>query len=227
MASYAIRDATKLCEREFGTAPEVIIEGDTERRFPYIPSHLYYMLFELLKNGMRAVVQTHRTYCDTDGSCSFMPYLVSMPPMELTVSQSVDNEDVVIKLHDKGGGIARSHTKRLFSYLFTTERPPAVASGDDLLDYGKSTPMAGLGYGLPISRAYARYFGGELTVISVEGHSTDAYLHINRLGDVDEPLPYFWQGGQFSSAMALGESNEQLLVTNAPSSGSSLQVDYL
>lgn len=45
------------------------------------------------------------------------------------------------------------------------------------------------GYGLPISRLYARYFGGDLSIISMEGYGTDAYLHLNRLGNVQEPLP--------------------------------------
>lgn len=49
--------------------------------------------------------------------------------------------------------------------------------------------LAGYGYGLPISRLYARYFGGDLQIISMEGYGTDAYLHLNRLGNVQEPLP--------------------------------------
>ena len=227
VARYAVQDATTLCEREYGTAPDVVIEGDTEGAFPYIPSHLYYMLFELIKNGMRATVHSHRSYCDTDGSCSHMPYLVPLPRMEISIGHSDDNEDVVIKIHDKGGGIARSHLKRLFSYLFTTARPSAITNSDELIRYGKGTPMAGLGYGLPISRAYARYFGGELTVISVEGHSTDAYLHINKLGDAEEPLPYFWEGGQFASAAAMGEQTAIWPVQSSTNETPTQQVDYL
>ena len=63
------------------------------------------------------------------------------------------------------GGISRDVSKRLFSYLFTTARPDTIATSAELLDYGQRAPMAGLGYGLPISRTYARYFGGEVTVM--------------------------------------------------------------
>lgn len=41
--------------------------------------------------------------------------------------------------------------------------------------------MAGLGFGLPLSRLYARYFGGELKLVSMPGYGVDAYLHIKRL----------------------------------------------
>ncbi len=32
------------------------------------------------------------------------------------------------------------------------------------VDHGIDSPLAGLGYGLPISRSYCRYFGGDLSV---------------------------------------------------------------
>ena len=42
---------------------------------------------------------------------------------------------------------------------------------DDLLSYSPvmRDHYAGLGYGLPVSRIYSRYFGGELKVEEVEG----------------------------------------------------------
>lgn len=38
--------------------------------------------------------------------------------------------------------------------------------------------QAGFGYGLPISRLYTRYFQGDLQLYSMEGHGTDAVIHL-------------------------------------------------
>lgn len=54
-----------------------------------------------------------------------------------------------------------------------------------LRDFATATPLAGLGYGLPIARNYARYFGGELTLMSMEGYGTDGYIYLPRLGNTD------------------------------------------
>ena len=41
-----------------------------------------------------------------------------------------------------------------------------------------------------ISKLWVLSFGGiVLQVISMEGFGCDAYLHLNRLGNVQEPLP--------------------------------------
>jgi pyruvate dehydrogenase kinase 2/3/4 len=47
------------------------------------------------------------------------------------------------------------------------------------------SPLAGLGYGLPISRNYARYFGGDLVLMSMEGYGTDGYIYLPRLSSID------------------------------------------
>lgn len=45
-------------------------------------------------------------------------------------------------------------------------------------------PMAGLGFGLPLTRVYARYFGGDLQLISIPNFGTDVFLKITRLEQV-------------------------------------------
>ena len=56
--------------------------------------------------------------------------------------------------------------------LFTTADPEiqeGVVSFNENVDFSIESPLAGLGYGLPISRSYARYFGGDLSIMSMEG----------------------------------------------------------
>ena len=92
------------------------------------------------------------------------------------------------------GGIPRSQVDKIWSYLYTTASPKVQQSfiGDDeqqQQDHSKQSPLAGLGYGLPIARSYCRYFGGDLDLISLEGYGTDAFVHLKRLGDSKEPVP--------------------------------------
>ena len=105
-----------------------------------------------------------------------------------TVSSSTSNWWLFRQVSDEGGGIPRSGLPKIWTYLYSTALSPL----DDMEDTGEAdgpAVLAGYGYGLPLSRLYARYFGGDLQIISMEGYGTDAYLHLNRLGNVQEPLP--------------------------------------
>ncbi|KAI4349272.1 hypothetical protein L6164_009881 [Bauhinia variegata] len=150
----AIEDARAICSREYGSSPEVKIYGDPDFTFPYVPSHLHLMAFELVKNSLRAVEERFR---DAEEDAT---------PVKIIVADGI--EDVTIKVSDEGGGIPRSGLPRIFTYLYSTANNPLK---DDDVDLGTAdnVTMAGYGYGLPISRLYARYFGGDLQVISMEG----------------------------------------------------------
>lgn len=175
IAQHAIDEARYVCAREFGEAPEVVIRGNQDRTFAYVPSHLHYMLFELLKNSLRAVYEKHGESVE------------GMPPVEVIIADGKDNEDVVIKIADEGGGIRRSSQANIFSYLFTTaDLDIEKALLED--DFDRNSPMAGFGYGLPIARLYARYFGGDLNIMSMEGFGTDAFIYLSRLTNNKEPL---------------------------------------
>lgn len=171
VARTASEDARSMCYREYGNAPEVNIYGDPNFTFPYVPSHLHLMIFELVKNSLRAV-QEHFMASDKD-----------VPPIRIIVADGI--EDVTIKISDEGGGIPRSGLSKIFTYLYSTAKNPLDEHQEGLTE---AVIMAGYGYGLPISRLYARYFGGDLQIISMEGYGTDAYLHLCRLGDSQEPL---------------------------------------
>ncbi|CAF1703540.1 hypothetical protein Bca4012_003759 [Brassica carinata] len=174
VARNASEDARSICFREYGSAPEINIYGDPSFTFPYVPTHLHLMVYELVKNSLRAVQER---FVDSDRVA---------PPIRIIVADGI--EDVTIKVSDEGGGIPRSGLPKIFTYLYSTARNP-LEEDVDLGTADVPVTMAGYGYGLPISRLYARYFGGDLQIISMEGYGTDAYLHLSRLGDSQEPLP--------------------------------------
>jgi pyruvate dehydrogenase kinase 2/3/4 len=174
VAEEAIANARSLCLQHYSVAPQVGLFGKTDLTFTYVPSHLHHMLFELLKNSMRAVVELHRSNAN------------DLPLIRIAIAEG--HEDATIKVSDEGGGIPRSGMSRIWTYLYTTAIPPdSLADTPYHSDF--HAPFAGLGYGLPISRLYARYFGGDLQVISMEGYGTDAYLHLKRLDNTEALLP--------------------------------------
>jgi pyruvate dehydrogenase kinase 2/3/4 len=174
LAQEAIDNARFICEDYYGLfdAPQVHLICRPDLEFMYVPGHLSHICFEVLKNALRAVVEKHGPAAD------------QFPPIRMLIAEG--DEDITIKIADEGGGIARSVIPRIWTYMYTT------AESQDLdPDFNKSdfkAPMAGFGYGLPLSRLYARYFGGDLRLESVDGHGTDVYMNLNRLSSSREPL---------------------------------------
>lgn len=74
-------------------------------------------------------------------------------------------------MSDRGGGIARSKHDQIFKYMYSTAPQPSKSDAH-------TVPLAGYGYGLPISRLYARYFHGDLVLLSCEGYGTDAVIYM-------------------------------------------------
>jgi len=93
-----------------------------------------------------------------------------------------------IRISDFGGGIPLSKIPYAFKYLYSTAPKPSFES--DVYTHQSSAPLAGFGYGLPLSRLYARYFNGDLNLASIDGHGTDAYIHLKTISsEANESLP--------------------------------------
>lgn len=156
LAQEAIENARFVCEDHYGLfdAPKVRLVCPPDLTFMYVPGHLSHMLFEILKNSLRAVVETHGSEKE------------EFPVTQVVVSEG--REDITLKISDEGGGIPRSAIPLVWTYMYTTvDQTPNLDPDFNKSDF--KAPMAGFGYGLPISRLYARYFGGDLKLISMEG----------------------------------------------------------
>lgn len=107
----------------------------------------------------------------------------NLPPVRILLVKG--KEDVSIKISDLGGGIPRCLSDQLFHYMYSTAPKPSV-SGDD------SAPLAGYGYGLPLSRLYARYLHGDLVISSYDGYGSDCIIYLKVLSsEANELLPVF------------------------------------
>ncbi|CAN0444606.1 unnamed protein product, partial [Laminaria digitata] len=60
VAWTAAADVDRLCRFHMGTAPPIEVFGREEDTFTAVPSHLYYMMREVLKNSCRATVEHGR-----------------------------------------------------------------------------------------------------------------------------------------------------------------------
>ncbi|KAJ4293602.1 Protein Kinase of PDH [Kalmusia sp. IMI 367209] len=192
--------------------PEVRIEGHLDATFPYIQSHLEYIIGELLRNSIQALIEQR----NFNGA--------KPPPIEVLICET--SQHVIIRISDQGGGIPNEVLPHLWSFskgprhqkrLQNLARVPKLLGtlqelqipGDQALKdsdkHAKHTthnesssghgslatlasrpPDLRLGIGLPMSRVYAEYWAGSLEIHSLEGFGVDAFLQISKLGNKDE-----------------------------------------
>lgn len=135
----AIENARFVCEEHYAMfrGPPVQLICPPNLTFAYVPGHLSHICFELLKNSLRAVVER------------FGPeYEGGYPPIKVIVVEG--KEDITVKITDEGGGIPRSAIPLIWTYMYTTMEGQAIDQDFDASDF--KAPMAGFGYGLPLSR---------------------------------------------------------------------------
>ncbi|XP_015988349.2 3-methyl-2-oxobutanoate dehydrogenase [lipoamide] kinase, mitochondrial isoform X3 [Rousettus aegyptiacus] len=117
------------------------------------------------------------------------PY--NVPDVVITIANN--DIDLVIRISDRGGGIAHKDLDRVMDYHFTTAesstqdpRINPLFGHLDMHSGGQPGPMHGFGFGLPTSRAYAEYLGGSLQLQSLQGIGTDVYLRLRHIDGREE-----------------------------------------
>ncbi|CAG8539055.1 15827_t:CDS:1, partial [Acaulospora colombiana] len=178
--------------------PTLIINGDTDTIFSYIPDHIEYIIYELLKNSMRGVIEKHGRLISSQSSQSSKEQGTQLPPILVTICSG--QTDICIRVSDQGGGISdeiyphiwsfsRASNNKKLSHKFTNfSKVPRMAATVQEYEQFDIPPDLRLGIGLPMSKVYAEYLGGELTIFTMDGYGTDAYVKITRLGNKEENL---------------------------------------
>ncbi|KJZ80505.1 hypothetical protein HIM_00355 [Hirsutella minnesotensis 3608] len=204
----AVRSLARSTNGPDVAIPEIRVVGHLDASFPYILSHIEYIVGELLRNSVQAVIERHQKLHSSSSS---------PPPVEVTVCEA--QEHVIFRISDQGGGIPRDQLPYLWSFskgpqsqkrLENLGQVPRMAATmqelhvqDELgradlktpaYHQGSLSPLTvrppnlRLGMGLPLSRVYAEYWAGSLHLHSLEGYGVDAFLQISRLGNKNEQL---------------------------------------
>lgn len=99
------KEVQTLARAAYGAStilPEIKLEGHLDATFPYILSHLEYIIGELLRNSIQAVVEKQKNGPSPP------------PPIEVTVCEAAQH--VIIRVSDQGGGIPRDILPYLWSF---------------------------------------------------------------------------------------------------------------
>lgn len=201
---------SEICELKYGVRPTWVIDGEPGTTFAYVPVHLEYIITELLKNAFRATVESGKSHEPVVITIVAEPQSSRTASKRGHLQRTLENDTntnppikpfddsapgVTIRIRDRGGGISPEVLPNIWSYSFTTfsdeDELPGQSSGNGNMDAlnaisgagGEGSSIAGLGYGLPLSRAYAEYFGGGITVQSLYGWGSDVYLRLKGLGN--------------------------------------------
>ena len=138
-----------------------ILNGDKNLEFMNIPSHMHYIFIEIIKNSIKAII-------DDD---------LKNPNIIIDIEKG--DQDLLIRVSDKGIGIDRKMNDYVFSYMYT--------STSNIVKRDNKPILSGFAHGLGLSKLYANYLGGDIKLISSSGIGTDVYIHLKTI-DQDENI---------------------------------------
>lgn len=186
-----VDDVRESCRMTYGLAPRYTIGGNVSFTFAFIPDHLAIIVTEILKNAMRATVEFYTLGNSVlDQSNGLITDDSELPEVRIEVYKG--KREIVIKISDKGGGIPPNKLQDIWSFGYSTvnDTNSRIADSGGINCNLIRSDMAGYGFGLPLSKAIARYFGGDIHTQSCFGIGTDVYITLNHIGDQEEALFY-------------------------------------
>ena len=149
----------------YGVAPPIEVVGDASRTFTFVPALLEYVAGTLLKNSSVATLRKVADGGEPAGLAGVRE--ASIPAVRCVVA--VSDRVVQLKFADEAGGIRRSSLINVWSYRALRSKWWAPADG----------------LSLPLARLYCKYFGGQLSLVPMEGFGTDCYVYLNRLAQAN------------------------------------------
>lgn len=96
------------------TLPRIQITGHLDTTFPYILSHIEYIVGELLRNAVQAVVEKQLRLGTSSDAGGQLRGSGTPPPIEVTICEA--QQHVIIRVSDQGGGVSQDMLPYLWSF---------------------------------------------------------------------------------------------------------------
>jgi pyruvate dehydrogenase kinase 2/3/4 len=114
-----IDNVSSLCFETYTVVPHVQIENTMNEPIPYFPSIVEYILRELLKNSMRAIVEYNKiSLGNIQHVKKYFEENRDKPLCKVIIASDPIDEHFTIAVKDQGGGIVESDDQ-IFKYMFT------------------------------------------------------------------------------------------------------------
>ena len=188
--------------------PKVRIQGDVNATFLYIPDHIEYIMFELLKNAMGVQASTGNTGEPVIVSIFASPrtgiqpasYISGRHSRQSSQSESARVSTVIFRVSDQAGGFPRAilppnDPAKLWSFhhhsaAIALKEETVLEDDNNVSLSGKITDDAStsLKIGLQLARVFASYWGGDISVMTMPGYGSDVYVKIITSGEDSEVL---------------------------------------
>lgn len=197
-----IADIAKHTNNVHGRCPTLSYMNGSNKTLTYIPSQLHFMVGELLKNAVHATldkyseeealpdIQVKFRFDEkmiveiTDSAGGIRPDIDD--PFQYSCSTSRHTYDPLVKINPTAGAqvlkVGRDHDVQK-PVKFNPPLPNGWVWTPQGPQVKKTTITAHLGYGLPVSRQYARLFGGDLHLNDRPGEGVTAKLLLPRIGE--------------------------------------------
>ena len=183
----AVSEASGICDTNLSIAPDVCVWMDSDMDLNELPfkgrditalgehnlsappvnlvkSWVHHCLVEILKNAMQASVRRD--------PLASTPVLVNVRVVHIQTERSANDEFLQVCIRDYGVGLSDDGIKKSLEFATSNTHLSQNSSVKriklwDRLNHQQSyaavtTPLSGLGVGLPISQGMMRLFGGDL-----------------------------------------------------------------
>lgn len=157
----SIEDVINITRMFYDNIEIELIEHKKDIILQSIPSHLYYIFFEILKNSVQAHMESNNSY------------------KPITVELNKTDSGIYIRIRDQGTSFPIYKLNKVFSFSYSTNEDKQL-NNENIIHSERKPIISGYGFGLPLARLYTRYLNGDIILLPYDEIGTDTVIYLNK-----------------------------------------------